>query len=145
MYEYNSPIQKQINHFRGRVAATQGAIVNLCDKPLDDKSAIVRLQGLCNWMVIYREQLNYWLAQEKAQNKPTVTDCVHVLRDCNVSYNDIYSCNFFPAIAQIEKYGTVDYILRQLTALGFEATGEQDYMDNIPYSLIQITKLPNKG
>lgn len=64
MYEYNSPVQKQINHYRGRVAATQSAIVNLCDKPLDDKSAISRLQGLCDYMVIYRERLNYYLAQE---------------------------------------------------------------------------------
>lgn len=65
-----SPVQKQINHFRGRVAAMQGAIVNLCDKPLDDKSAIIRLEGLCNFMVIYRERLNYWLAQDVTNVTP---------------------------------------------------------------------------
>ena len=55
--------QSRIDHYRGRVAATQGAIVNLCDKPLHDESVNVRLEGLCEYMVIYRQRLNYWLAQ----------------------------------------------------------------------------------
>lgn len=58
-------VQSAIDHYRQRVAATQSAIVNLCDKPLDDKSAIVRLNGLCEYMCNYRERLNYWLNVER--------------------------------------------------------------------------------
>lgn len=56
-------IERQVDYYRSRVAATQGAIVNLCDKPLDDKSAMIRLEGLCTHMVRYRSCLNYWLAK----------------------------------------------------------------------------------
>lgn len=135
-------VQAQIDHYRQRVAATQSAIVNLCDKALDDKSAIIRLNSLCEFMVKYREQLNYWLALEKEQNKPvpTVEDCKQALDKKFIFYIDIYPVH--DAIAQMEKYGTLRFVLNQLHKAGFEATGEQDYMDDLPYSLIQITKLP---
>lgn len=136
--------QSRVDHYRGRVASTQGAIVNLCDKPLHDESANVRLEGLCEYMVIYRQRLNYWMAQVEPP-KPTVQDCADALRKHNVYFGDIYPVRHSKAIAQIEKYGNLAYTLRELNRLGFVATGEQDYMDDLPYCLIQITALPKAG
>ena len=61
-------IQKQIDYYRSRTACTQGAIVNLCDKPLHDESANSRLHGLCEFMVKYKASLNYWLNQLEGVN-----------------------------------------------------------------------------
>lgn len=77
------------------------------------------------------------------QDKPTIDDCKQALLKSCTAYVDIYPAR--NAIAQIESYGKLEYCLERLRNFGFECTGEQDYMDDVPYSLIQITKLPNKG
>lgn len=85
-------------------------------------------------------QIKFWQERMEREVQATVQTCADVLAKYGICYVEIYQCS--SVIVQIEKYGTVDYILKQLRERGFEAQGEQDYMDDLPYSLIQITKLP---
>lgn len=96
-----------------------------------------------NWRIVRTSDKVVIASKYVKQDKPTVDDCKQALLKSCTAYVDIYPAR--NAIAQIEKYGKLEYCLERLRNFGFECTGEQDYMDDVPYSLIQITKLPNKG